>query len=190
MRLIVFIFVIALMATPARAEWRLNPDLSHLSFGSEKKGEIGEVHHFSDLAGQVDEAGQFSLIINLASLETWIDIRNQRMLEFLFEVVDHPTARLTGAIDLTAFDGLDVGGVAEENLVGSLTLHGHEQELDVFVTVARLSEDRVLVVPYELIFLNAAEFGLDGGVAKLAELADLPSISQAVPVTFHLVFER
>lgn len=190
MRLIAFIFVTVLMAAPARAEWRLNPDLSHLSFGSEKKGAVGEVHHFSDLAGEVDATGRFSLVINLASLETWIDIRNQRMLEFLFEVVDFPTARLTGAIDLAAFDGLAVGGVAEENLVASLSLHGHEQELDVFVTVARLADNRVLVVPYELIFLNAAEFGLDGGVAKLAELADLPSISRAVPVTFHLVFER
>ena len=78
MRLIAFIFVTVLMAAPARAEWRLNPDLSHLSFGSEKKGAVGEVHHFSDLAGEVDATGRFSLVINLASLETWIDIRKKR----------------------------------------------------------------------------------------------------------------
>jgi len=38
--------------------------------------------------------------------------------------------------------------------------------------------------------VNASQVGLLAGIEKLRELAGLPSISPAVPVTFSLIFEQ
>jgi len=40
------------------------------------------------------------------------------------------------------------------------------------------------------IMLDAFDFGLSEGVTKLMEVAKLPSISTAVPVSFSLIFKR
>ncbi|WP_308873603.1 hypothetical protein [Thiothrix subterranea] len=40
------------------------------------------------------------------------------------------------------------------------------------------------------IVLNAADFDLAAGVTALREIAELPSISNAVPVTFFLNFVK
>lgn len=177
-------------AAAAQSDWVLDADASRLSFGSEKDGAVGEVHHFTRIDGVVGADGQFSLTIDLSSVETWADIRNERMIEFLFEVARYPEATLTGTIDLAAFDDLAEGMSREANLIGTLALHGLEQELDLFVIVTRLAEDRVLVVPDQLVILNAGDFDFGAGVEKLRELAGLNSISLAVPVSFYLVFER
>lgn len=180
----------AVFTAAAQSDWMLDADASRLSFGSEKNGAVGEVHHFTRIDGVVGADGQFSLTIDLSSVETWADIRNERMLEFLFEVTRYPEAMLTGTVDLTGFDDLAEGASREANLIGTLSLHGLEQELDLFVIVTRLAEDRVLVVPDQLVILNAGDFDFDAGVEKLRELAGLDSISLAVPVSFYLVFER
>lgn len=180
----------AVFTAAAQSDWMLDADASRLSFGSEKNGAVGEVHHFTRIDGVVGADGQFSLTIDLSSVETWADIRNERMLEFLFEVTRYPEAMLTGTVDLTGFDDLAEGASREANLIGTLSLHGLEQELDLFVIVTRLAEDRVLVVPDQLVILNAGDFDFGVGVEKLRELAGLDSISLAVPVSFYLVFER
>jgi hypothetical protein len=40
------------------------------------------------------------------------------------------------------------------------------------------------------VIVNAANLGLADGLEKLREIAGLPSISKAVPVSFVLVFEK
>ena len=185
-----FAAMVGTVFAATESDWMLDTEASRLSFGSEKDGAVGEVHHFTRIDGVVGADGQFSLTIDLSSVETWADIRNERMLEFLFEVARHPEATLTGTIDLAAFDDLAEGASREANLIGTLSLHGLEQELDLFVIVTRLAQDRVLVVPDQLVILNAGDFDFGAGIEKLRQLAGLDSISLAVPVSFYLVFER
>ncbi|MBL4750028.1 MAG: hypothetical protein JKX71_05505 [Amylibacter sp.] len=42
----------------------------------------------------------------------------------------------------------------------------------------------------EMIWISTEEAGIDAGVTKLMELAKLPSITRAFPVTLRLVFEH
>lgn len=177
-------------ATSAHATWLLNNDASHLSFGSEKKGNVGEVHHFTELSGSVDENGKVILAIDLSSIETWADIRNERMLEHLFEATTFPQARIEGSIDLSKLADLAPGQREIVDLGAQFTLHGVSQSMDAELSVFRLTDSRILVVAHELVMLDATAFGLAGGIEKLRELADLPSISAAVPVAFYLVFEK
>jgi hypothetical protein len=54
--------------------------------------------------------------------------------------------------------------------------------------VTRIAQDRVLVTPMKPIIVNAGTLNLAEGVEALREIAGLPSISKAVPVTFVLQF--
>ena len=62
----------------AAGDWTLDGEASKLAFGSVKKDAVGESHHFSGLSGGVAD-GIATISVDLASLETWIDIRNERM---------------------------------------------------------------------------------------------------------------
>ncbi|MBL4894323.1 MAG: YceI family protein [Emcibacter sp.] len=93
----------------ARADWVLNMEKSNLSYGSIKKNSIGESNHFQRLEGQITEKGEITLLIDLASVETWVDIRNARMAEFFFQTMDYPTATLQGQVDMEKFSRLKVG---------------------------------------------------------------------------------
>lgn len=181
-----------LSAAPALAAWTLDPAASSLSFVSVKKGDVGEVHHFTKLAGSVADNGTATLRVDLASVETWTDIRNERMRDFLFEVAKFPAATVTVNFDAAAqrtLKALKPGAVTAVAAPLTLSLHGVTRKIDAELQVSRLGPTRVQVTPKELVVLDAREFGLADGIRKLMELAALPSISAAVPVTFSLIFD-
>ncbi|WP_217352030.1 hypothetical protein [Ruegeria sp. HKCCA6837] len=75
----------AIVATPVLAgTWTLDSDNSHLAYGTIKKNAVGEVNSFSKLSGHVTQDGHAEITIDLSSVETNIDIRNERMIEFVF----------------------------------------------------------------------------------------------------------
>ena len=55
--------------------------------------------------------------------------------------------------------------------------------------VARLSDDRVLVTTNDMIFVSTYDVGVNAAVDKLMEIAGLPNISRAVPITARFVFD-
>ena len=189
---LLFTLTWGLAAAPASdAEtWTLEPEESRLFFGSIKADAVGESHQFQEFSGQVDETGRFDLTIDLASLETGIDIRNKRMREFLFETANFDQATLVGELDLDAYRDLAVGEMTRTSLTATLSLHGAENELQADVAAVRLADNKVAVFPAQLMFINAEAYGLGDGVDKLRQLAGLPSIASAVPLSFNLVFTR
>lgn len=183
------ILVLTLLWVTPAAAWTLNGELSGLSFGSVKKGDVGEVHHFTGLSGTVAEGGQATVAIDLASVETWLDIRNERMREFLFETGKYPQATISATIPLAEVAKAKPGAVTTLTTPITLSLHGHSVTFAADLVVTPLGEGRVMVTPGELIMLDANKFNMAAGIRKLMELAELPSISAAVPVTFRLVFD-
>ena len=91
------------LAAPAfaggHAAWKSIGDESLIAFGSVKKDVVGEVHTFGDVSGTVSEGGDVAIAIQLASVETNIDIRNERMLEHVFQG-GKAKAMVSGEIDL------------------------------------------------------------------------------------------
>lgn len=181
----------AAAAAPApAANWSLSPAQSRIAFGTVKAEHVGEGHRFKVMTGSVDPSGAFTLQIPLDSVETNVDIRNQRLREILFETATFANATLTGKIDLAAFQALANGEATEALLNGELDLHGVKAPIEAHVLVSRLSDNKVLVSTVEPVMIDAAAFQLDAGVKKLQEIAKLPSISPVAPVTANLVFER
>lgn len=184
------LLVAAGCSTAANAEWTLDNSGSRLSFVSTKAGAAAEVHKFGTLEGGVDGNGRVTLSIQLDSVDTAIEIRDERMREMLFETETYPSATLAATVDTAALEAIGVGESVNMTTEAQLQLHGTETSLTANMTVARLSDSRLLAVSRDPLIVNASQVGLLAGVERLREVAGLPSISPAVPVTFVLAFDR
>ena len=83
--------------------WVLNSGESFFHFSSTKNGDISEQHTLTSLVGEASFTGKIVVRLDLTSLDTGIDIRDQRMREFLFEVEKFPVARIEADYDLAVF---------------------------------------------------------------------------------------
>ena len=172
------------------ADWQLDNSQSQLNLVTTKAVNIAEVHRFRQLDGAIAN-GVARVNINLNSIDTRIGIRDQRMRDMLFETARFPAATLTATIDHNSIDKLAVGQQIALKLSGQLALHGESKTVDLGpVRVTRLTGDRLQVASQQPAIINAGDFRLVAGVEKLRAAVGLPSISNAVPVTFVLVFEK
>ncbi|MGF1544326.1 MAG: YceI family protein [Parvularculaceae bacterium] len=171
------------------AAYALVGDASRLSFVSIKAGDVIETHRFDGLSGGVSADGVGRLVVDLASVNTGIDIRNERMREVFFEIANFPEATIETEIDAAAFKDLSVGERRPVDIDGALTLHGVEAPIVAEAFITRLSETRVAVDSAAPVPVDAAAFDLGDGVEALRELAGLPSITPASLVTFSLVYD-
>ena len=177
----------AIVATPALADgWTLVPEGSHLAYGTIKKDTVGEVNSFTNLSGHVSPDGKAEIQIDLFSVETNIDIRNERMIEYVFRKAG--TAALTATFDMAEVSGLGAGETTTVNAEAVLSLAGTDVAFDAEMFVARLSESSVMVSTNDMVFISAEDAGVNAGVDKLMELASLPGITRTVPVTARLIF--
>ncbi|MEM7505878.1 MAG: YceI family protein [Pseudomonadota bacterium] len=180
-----------LAAGPAFAGgWNLSPDESKITFGSIKKNAVGEAHHFSGLSGTVGEDGAATVDIDVASVETWIDIRNERMLEHVFASENFPKVTIATNIDMAEVSGLAAGETTTMTTTANLSFLGKEVPVEADLFIAVLGKNKVLVTTDEMIMLSTADLGVEPGIDELKKLADLPSISRVSPVSLRLVFEK
>ncbi len=170
--------------------WVLNNDLSRVSFVTVKAGDIGEVHGFKRLSGAVSAAGEVAISIDLASVDTRIPIRDERMRELLFNVVSFPSVEVVAEVDMADFQRLPAGSAAVHQVNAEVRINGQVLAQPLDLLVSRLGNDRMLVATRAPAIVHAGSVGYVAGVEALREIAGLPSISKAAPVTFVLVFER
>ncbi len=176
------------LAAAAQADWTLDPSGSQLSFVTIKAQDVGEVHTFRELSGAVGADGNARVLIQLGSVDTMIPIRDERMRDILFQVSLFPTADVTAKLDMAKLTAMapSTSMVLTTELV--LTLGESTLPITTDLLVSRLAPDRMLVATLKPIIVNAGSVGLDDGVEQLREIAGLPSISKAVPVSFVLQF--
>ena len=172
----------ALLSPLAFADWQVGPD-SRVQFVSIKNNTIGEVSHFKTLSGSVTDTGDVEVRVVLDSVETNVGIRNERMKAMLFEVGLYPEAVITTQLDAGSMAALSGGGLT--NVALQIDLHGQTVTKNVQLSVA-VSDQGVNAMTTQPILLSAADFGLEGGVAALQEVAGLNAISRVIPVTVAL----
>lgn len=187
---VLFSIAFTMLAAPARAQWSLVNEASEFHFISIKKTSVAEIHQFKKLAGEVDATGAIRLAIDLASVETGVPVRNERLQAMFFDVAQFPVALFEGHADVSTLGRLKPGMSADLDVAGKLTLHGQSQEVKAALRAVALTHGRLLVTTRAPILLNAEAFGLAAGVEKLREIVSLPSISATVPVTFSLTLQK
>ncbi|MEM6477517.1 MAG: YceI family protein [Pseudomonadota bacterium] len=178
-------FVSAAAAAHA-GSWTLDGESSMVGFGSVKSDVIGESHSFSGLSGTVEEDGSVNITLNLATVNTNIDIRNERMQEHVFKMA--PSAQLMAEVDMDAMEALSVGATMMTVVEGTLMFLGQEVFVDLPVVAARLSDEQVLIMSDGVTYLSTEELGIDAGIDTLMGLAGLERIDRAVPVTVRFMF--
>ena len=186
------LFALALgiaLSAPAAAEWSLDNDASELNYISIKSGHTGEVNGFKELSGSLED-GRAEITIDLASVDTGVDSRDERMRDMFFKVGDFPNAELTAEFEATLVKNLFPGDMNRARVTGELTLQGETRELELPVRLLRMDEDTLVATSAAPVVINAADFGLNESLKALREVAGLETISRAVPVHFNLVFRR
>jgi len=166
--------------------WTLDGENSRLAFGSVKKDKIGEVHNFENLSGAVAADGSVTVDIDLTSVQTNIDIRNERINEHVFGGM--AAAKLTAQLDMDALNAIAVGGMSTVDIEGTLAFLGQSVDIEAEMFVVRVSESQVLVTSNDMLFVSAEDLGISAGIDKLMELAKLPGITRTSPVTVRMVF--
>ena len=168
---------------------QLNPDASTLNFVSVKNDAIAEVLSFQQLSGNIEDDGTATISVPLGSVNTGIDIRNERMRKFLFNVQEFPSAVYVAKLDMAVLKALKVGESARMSLEGVLNLHGQNGPINFEVLVNKLGTNSYQATTVSPGIVDSKQFGLLEGVAKLQSLAGLKHISPMVPVTFSVVFQ-
>ncbi|MEW9797742.1 YceI family protein [Alteromonas sp. CYL-A6] len=182
--------VLSLGATfPAAADWMLNDDASALHFMTTKNAQVSEVHQFHSLSGSVTDDGALTVSVDLASVDTAIDIRNTRMKEMLFQVADFPHATFTASLP-ESMTALESGDTETGTVDGTLTLHGEAVPVSFQVRASKLNDTTMVVSTVAPTLIKAKSFGLSDGVMALQNIAGLNSITTTVPLTFSVVFSK
>jgi polyisoprenoid-binding protein YceI len=185
----------SIAATSSHAAWRVDNRQSTFTFVTAKAGTPGtagieEVQAFKEIGGSVGNDGKLDFSVDLASVETNIPLRNDRLRDLLFKVANHPQAVFTGSIDAHRFDALPVGATADVELAGQLTIAGETRPLTASLRVVKLTSDALLVGTRMPVVVNLKDYGLQDGVEALRTVMNLNVLASSAPVSFSIVLRR
>ena len=169
--------------------YTLDSSNSSLYFVSIKNQNYPETHFFTNLNGGINEAGEASLIIDLSSAETGIELRNERVRTSLFEVDLFSNAVVSLPVDLSALGSQAIGSVVTQSISAELDLHGVSAAVNADVIITKLSDSQIMVQNASPILIDANDYDLVRGINTLRGLANLDDIGYTVPVNFTLLFE-
>ncbi len=183
---------VALLLTsmPSWANWQFVPEHSTVYAISTKAQHIAEVHKFSIASATLTPQGQFSLVIELASVVSGVEHRDQLLRDVLFEVAKYPQVTLTAGVTEQWLADLPLAQVVLLSLPAELQLHGVRQALQLELNVVKLSAEQIWVTNARPVVLDLATFGYTNGLHKLAQLSSLDSIAAMVPMSFSLLLQK
>ena len=176
--------LLLLVTQPTLADWRLTA-ASKVGYVSIKNNAVAEHNYFSGVTGSLNKKGQLKVSIDLSTVETQVDIRNQRMRDLFFEVTQYPEAVVTAQLDMQELAQVESGAPLEIVKPFTLSLHGVESTAEAHLRIISVG-GRAWVSTVQPILISAADFGLEGGVAALRKIAGLEAIAAVVPVSVNL----
>lgn len=185
-----FTAVISAMTSQAAfAGWTLDSGASSLYYVTSKAAAVSEVNSLGGLSGGINNDGNAEVTISLGTVDTAIDIRNERMRDIVFEVATYPLASVSLMADVSMLESLEAGETMPMAYEATVDLHGATQVVTLNVLVSGLKEGGLLVTLARPLIINAAAFGLADSVEQLREIAGLSSINNNVVVDFTLQFD-
>jgi polyisoprenoid-binding protein YceI len=167
---------------------------SSISFVTTKAGAAGvggvvEVSRFSRFSGGLGTDGAIRLEIDLASVDTGVGIRDDRLRTMLFNVAATPKVmdEFAASTLMPVLASLAANGPADLELAGTLSLAGQNRPVDAKLRVTRPTAQTLQVSTRAPIVVDAQQYGLKPGVEALREVVGLSFLASSAPVTFNLV---
>lgn len=189
MRKLICALILSLPLTGLNA-LELDTDSSVLNFVTVKNETVAELMSFTSISGSIDDnTDKATLNIDLSSVASGVDIRNERMREYLFQIDSFPNAVYSAKLDMASLNMMATGEQKSVDLNGELSLHGKTAAIKFKVLVTKLKDGGFNATTSAPSFINANSFGLAPGIGKLRSLAGLAGINLVVPVTFSVVFK-
>ena len=179
-------FLMTMGSVFAFAGWEVDPTGSHIGFASVKNDLIAENHTFTEVTGRVSVAGEANITVTLASVETLIPLRNERMQTMLFNIAKFPQATITSEVPVNELSLMATGESSVLDIELLIDLHGKELKKSVPVKVTSIGDNGFDVSSLGPIIVHASQFALSDSVDALRKIAGLQSIDLMVPVTFDL----
>ena len=169
--------------------YNLDASKSSLHYVTTKQTHVVETNHFDTLSGSISQDGIATLIIDLNSVETNIDIRDERMRDIVFETsVFSSLGTVTLPVDLDDLSAMAIGTSDTQTITADMNLHGVDAVVTTDVVITKLSASNLLVQSVTPMLIQADTFDLIPGIEALREIANLTVISYTVPVNFTLFF--
>jgi polyisoprenoid-binding protein YceI len=172
--------------------WAVDSNQSTINFVTTKAGQqgvagISETQAFKRYSGGVDQNGKITLAIDLASVDTGVEIRDERLRTMLWNVKATPQATFTAQLPAEALKNVGSTGIQTIALNGQLQMGGQTKPVAASVRVSRLASNQLLVVTRSPILINANDYGLRAGVEAMREVMGLNFLAGSAPVSFTLV---
>ena len=132
-------------ATASARAYQVDNAQSSVQFVTTKAGQpgvggISEVQSFKRYSGGMTAAGQVTFDIDLASVDTGVGIRDERLRTMLFMVQATPQARFTAQLDPAVARALPAAAFSDVDIKGTLALVGQtrpvEAKLRVYLTAS------------------------------------------------------
>ncbi|WP_020209550.1 YceI family protein [Gilvimarinus chinensis] len=175
--------LLSVASLPALAHWSLVSEQSDLHFVSVKNDVIAETSQFTRFSANVDDKGKVDITVDLSSVDTLIELRDQRLRDIFFSTEQFPTALLSAQLGADFLDELTIDEPKALDLELNITLHGESQTVPARLSVTKLNSHSLLVSTRSPILINASDFALLEGIQQLQSIAGLKSIEPVVPVT-------
>jgi polyisoprenoid-binding protein YceI len=182
-------------STVAAKNWQVDNTQSSVNFVTTKAGQagvggIGEVQTFKRFSGSLDANGKIDFAIDLASVDTGVEIRDERLRTMLWNVKATPTASFSAKLGAEALKSLDGAVTRDMDVEGTLTMAGQTKPVAAKLRVARLGGNAMMVTTRTPIVVNANDYGLKAGVEAMREVMNLNFLASTAPVSFALVLNE
>jgi polyisoprenoid-binding protein YceI len=175
----------------ANAAWSVSNEQSNISFVTTKAGQpgvagISETQTFKRFAGGLDKQGQIKLAIDLASVDTGIEIRDERLRTMLWNVKATPQAVFTAKLPVDLLAQVNGNNAANIEVEGQLEMAAQSKPVKAKLRITHMGADSLQVVTLAPIVINASDFGIKAGVEAMREVMGLNFLSSSAPVSFAL----
>ncbi len=182
--------IAVLLSSGAHADWTLDGTASSFYYVTSKAAAVSEVNTFAGLSGSIANDGTAMLMIDLKTVNTAIEVRDQRMRDIAFKVAEFPTAHVTVKVDAAALDSMAPGTMIAASYEAAVSMHGVNAAIPAELRVIKVDADTVLVQTAKPLLVAASSVGLAEAVEELRTVANLPSINPQVVVDFSLTYNK
>ncbi|MRI34711.1 hypothetical protein EOPP23_17145 [Endozoicomonas sp. OPT23] len=173
-----------------QAAWILDNERSKFYFTFTKNTHLATTATFEQLKGSISDKGTAMLYIDLASLESGIVKRDNRLRELFFRVADFPMAEVSVRLSKRIEKKIITGETVLIKSSAKVKLNGKQVRMRPELSVYQHENGDIEVSSIQPVLLNATTFDYDDQVQAMVDLAGVNNISKTVMINFRLYYQQ
>lgn len=186
------LYAISLLAFTFKAyanpTYIIDETVSTVSFSTIKKQYVIEPAVITGIAGAIDQTGTLTAEIPISSLDSGIQVRDERLRKLFFNAEMYPLITVSAKVPANVLQSDKF--IAQLAVPFSITVMDTTKDMSTKVNLVKVG-DTIAVSTSQPIVINAAEFNIPNeNLSQLAATVGNIPISTTVPVSFSLVLNK